>query len=155
MCAMEPLPFANVSINELLVRFPKVRGTVEPSSYSPVDVFVYSLCKIALLGAEYDLVQESEEVLDFLAKTLTEPECLMTAYALVQTRKGRLEYAESILARVLDKKPDYDSAQVAMAGVCVLQGKGGWLPTVNQLLATSLNPTVRKCAEKILLSRSN
>jgi len=64
---MEPLPFANVSINELLVRFPKVRGTVEPSSYSPVDVFVYSLCKIALLGAEYDLVQESEEVLDFLA----------------------------------------------------------------------------------------
>jgi hypothetical protein len=152
---MKTLPFANVSINELLFRFPKGREPVEPACSSPVDVFVYSLCKIALMGAEYDLVQEGEEVLDFLAETLTEPESLMTAYALVQTRKGRLEYAESILVRVLDKKPDYDSAQVAMAGVCILQGKEGWLPTVNQLLATSLNPTVRKCAEKILLSRSN
>jgi len=147
---MSQFLLSNVNLKERMMR--SSRGSVSGQSHSDQNAFVYAFSQIALLGSEADMVEEVDKIFDFFEMVLIEPECLITACALAHVKNGRLECAVTMLERILTKKPDYEPAQVAIAGVWVLQKKQGWVPIIKRLLSTSLDPLVRRVSGKIFES---
>jgi hypothetical protein len=141
---------SNVNLIERMARTSR-RGISSQTS-SELDPLIYLMSQIALLGSDAGMLQETDKIFDALEIVLVEPERLLTACALSHSKNGRTEQAATMLEKVLGYKPEYEPAQVALAGVWVLQKKKGWVPVINKLLSTSLNPLVRRTCSKILES---
>lgn len=147
---MDQYPSDTVLLRERRARSSK--GELEKNSEGAQSTFVQCLSHVALLGAQHDLHSETETIFQLLGMVLAEPECLSTACALIYAKRGHLVQAEDLLRKILDDKPEYDAARVSLAGIWAMQNKPGWLPLVQKVLATSLDPLARTAAQKIIES---
>lgn len=122
---------------------------VRDAAYSE-DIHVLSY--VALLGVKFQLRNEAQKILDFLLTVLVEPEFVLTAVALTSVQMQRFEEAEIDLQRVLERKPEFDPARVALAGLWLMQNKPGWRQVLEAVTATSLDPVVRTASCAMLES---
>jgi hypothetical protein len=149
--SMDRLLSDNVILRERAAR--SLGWVGEKNSEASQSTFVHCLTRVALLGARHDDLVETELIFEFLTFILAEPEQLLTAAASIYVTHGQYRRAEALLEKILTDKPDFAIAQVYLAGAWAIQNKQGWLPILQKILATSLDPLVRNAAQKILDSR--
>jgi hypothetical protein len=114
-----------------------------------VDGFLQNLMRLTFFAIEQEKEAEAVPIIEFLSGVVKDPEGLKTGCASVYSDLGRFVEAEMLLQQVLDEKPDYEPAQVCLAGVWVVLNKPGFLPLVERILSTSLVPEMRAAARML------
>lgn len=115
---------------------------------------VRSLVKVARSAILQGMEEESTAIIDFLNSTVKNPEALNTAIATAYADVKRFSEADVLLRQVLADNPDYDPAQLALAGNLLLQNKPGAEVLLERVVATSVDPFVRQHALNLLQAKN-
>jgi len=108
------------------------------------------LMAIGLLGVVYRMQEDADIVNEVIDSTLNEPQQYRICRAIATGMTGDSGYAKEVLGPYLQDNPDDEAAQVGMAIALVLAGDEDGARSLQSVLATSTDMTVRAAADSML-----
>lgn len=108
------------------------------------------LMAIGLLGVVYRMREDADVVNDVIDSTLRQPLQYRICRAIATGMTGDGGYAKEVLGPYLQENPDDEAAQVGMAIALALAGDDDGARSLQSVLATSTDISVRAAADSML-----
>lgn len=117
------------------------------ASYPPV---YRSLMTVGLLGSSYGQHEDADAVDAAIVLTLDDPLPYRIQRTLAQSMGGGGGEAIESLRMHVDANPGDDGAKIAMAVAMRLNGDERWHDVIENVLASSADPSAREAARKVV-----
>lgn len=121
-----------------------------PHTAGTYPAVYHNLMLVGLLGEIYRSGDDTQTVNKAVELTLVDTTVFTMCRAIAMGMGGNADFAKTHLGAHLEQHADDDGAKLAMAVSMMLAGDTQWKHQIDNLLATSTDPTAREAAHGVL-----